>query len=290
MGRKINGNTGMKRGATLFAPMAAAALSGCILDLKVGELLLPRCIEDDCPDLPEHDLDALADLEHPGDFPMDPADEPGEAGEEGSACLERERLCADGLDQDCDGLTDCEDPECDGMACDDGNDCTGYDLCSGGACAGTLVVCLSDGCATRTCTGTSSCSVSFSPSGSPCNADSNPCMPGLCNGAGNCIASAVGDGASCGSEYRQRCCGGRCVDLFADNGNCGGCGISCGSRSCVILPSTSWAGCTCTVNVECRTSGTAWTCYNGYCNCQEDADCAPGQDCEEPAGHNYCHY
>ncbi len=45
-------------------------------------------------------------------------------------------LCADGLDNDHDGLTDCADPGCGGKVCDGGNTCTSGATCSGSSCTG----------------------------------------------------------------------------------------------------------------------------------------------------------
>src|SRR5437660_6906938 len=49
--------------------------------------------------------------------------------------------CADGLDDDGDGLTDCADPDCLGQACDDRNACTTGDTCLSAGCTGIQVGC-----------------------------------------------------------------------------------------------------------------------------------------------------
>jgi hypothetical protein len=66
----------------------------------------------------------------------------------GTSCTEDcelfESICDDGLDNDQDGLTDCEDPDCLGYSCNDTNGCTINDTCvSIGAegCHGTDVDC-----------------------------------------------------------------------------------------------------------------------------------------------------
>ncbi|MFT3838394.1 MAG: putative metal-binding motif-containing protein [Myxococcaceae bacterium] len=73
-----------------------------------------------------------------------------DAGVVGSACAnnnscvadggcvppEDSTLCANGLDDDQDGLTDCADPGCNGQMCDDANTCTTATTCSGTTCGG----------------------------------------------------------------------------------------------------------------------------------------------------------
>jgi hypothetical protein len=52
-----------------------------------------------------------------------------DAGEElVGACVPRENTCGNGLDDDGDGLVDCEDPDCSGLTCGDAG------ICSGGIC------------------------------------------------------------------------------------------------------------------------------------------------------------
>ena len=50
-------------------------------------------------------------------------------------------------------------PKADGTACNDGNACTYSDVCTTGVCGGTPITCNSDQCNTRSCNGTSSCTV-----------------------------------------------------------------------------------------------------------------------------------
>src|SRR5438874_266418 len=66
------------------------------------------------------------------------------------------------------GFTNCHP----NAPCNDSNACTYNDTCSGsGQCVGTAITCTSDQCNTRTCNGTSSCTVSPN-LGASCN-DSN---------------------------------------------------------------------------------------------------------------------
>jgi hypothetical protein len=194
----------------------------------------------------------------------------------------------------CNGTSECAVTYNDGSGCDDGEPCTYNDLCSSGSCRGTTISCVGDACISRTCNGTSSCTVSYIAAGTACPADTNACTQDVCDGAGNCTHPVMGNGASCGAAYEWRCCGGTCVNIFTSDANCGGCGITCQGRGCAIMPGTSYAGCHCVYNSHCQVNGPGWTCWDpgtgGYCNCQAHSDCAAGQVCEEPSGHNWCHY
>ncbi len=73
-----------------------------------------------------------------------------------------ETRCANGTDDDCDGVSDCADPDCSGKTCtDDSRPCTN-DVCGSGQCthlaapAGTVCRASNGGCdVAETCTGTS---------------------------------------------------------------------------------------------------------------------------------------
>jgi len=214
----------------------------------------------------------------------------------GGACAGAPIECESGecVDRACNGTQTCTQIPLTGDDCDDADPCTYGDRCNAGACAATPVVCASDPCATRSCDGTSTCNLAFSPAGTPCTEDGNPCTLEQCDGGGACVSRAAADGASCGEAYEERCCGGACTNIFASDAHCGGCGTHCDGRGCAILPGTSFAGCRCTFNSECLMNGPAWTCYDPgsgyYCNCHAAEDCAPGQTCQQPSGHNYCLY
>lgn len=186
-----------------------------------------------------------------------------------------------------------------GAACDDGQLCSYDDRCQAdGSCLGSVLSCVNEPCTARSCNGTSSCAVTFHGGDVGCE-DGNPCTVNVCNGAGACVTAAnVGDGTApdAGAPGR-RCCGGRLVDIWADQGHCGGCFISCQDRACVPYRTSSGiatAACYCAgSNAQCRINGAEWTCWNDpdwRCNCQSDADCAAGQQCDEPSGHNGCYY
>ncbi|MCZ7684133.1 MAG: hypothetical protein M5U28_37315 [Sandaracinaceae bacterium] len=51
-------------------------------------------------------------------------------------CPAATETCDNGVDDDCDGSTDCADPTCDGQACEDGAVCTGGETCQMRTCRG----------------------------------------------------------------------------------------------------------------------------------------------------------
>ena len=104
----------------------------------------------------------------------------------GPPCPPSETACADGEDDDCDGLLDCADPDCVGQACDDGSVCTESDVCTEGrVCGGTAVDC-DDGnvCTTDSCDPASGCAnennTASCDDGFWCNGP-DTCMDGSCS-------------------------------------------------------------------------------------------------------------
>ena len=115
-------------------------------------------------------------------------------------------ICGDGTDNNCDGLTDCEDPACNGQACDDHNACTVGDVCGNSTCGGTPKVCTNT---TVTCIATvgicwpsdGDCHFDPAPNGTPCDdadacTESDQCNNGICGG--NTIS--CDDGNSCTTD------------------------------------------------------------------------------------------
>jgi hypothetical protein len=77
--------------------------------------------------------------------------------------------------------------------CDDSNACTYNDVCSGSTCGGTAITCTTDACYTRTCNGSSSCTVVEKPH----------CGDTVCN-CGETSASCPADcGATCGLNVNE---------------------------------------------------------------------------------------
>ena len=95
----------------------------------------------------------------------------------GCGPVEAGALCANGLDDDGDGLTDCSDPSCNASACDDGMSCTKGTVCVGLACGGGMG---------QVCPAAPACSVT-----SMCLAD------GGCVFAAGPAGVACGDGGTC---------------------------------------------------------------------------------------------
>lgn len=56
-------------------------------------------------------------------------------------CQASEVACADGRDDDCDGMPDCADPDCEGSSCSDGSFCNGAETCGAGACRAGAAPC-----------------------------------------------------------------------------------------------------------------------------------------------------
>jgi Protein of unknown function (DUF1566) len=81
----------------------------------------------------------------------------------------------------------------DGTSCDDGNACTYGDICAAGTCSGTPILCDSDPCTTRTCNGTSTCTLGPpAPDGTACD-DGNVCDGTDTCTAGGCAGTMIVD-------------------------------------------------------------------------------------------------
>lgn len=184
-----------------------------------------------------------------------------DAGEQDSgSCPAKETNCADGVDDDCDQLTDCADPDCEAQGCDDLNPCTTGNTCAGGSCnRGTPVVC------------------DMPPS--PCMAQAGTCEAGT----GRCLYASLADGVQCGTAAAARCCGGTCINTTLNTANCGGCGLSCGmgqvcqpinQSTCSIEPIDTSGRCSCNATTPCP-RGQA--CTNGFCVPASATQCSPGQ-------------
>ncbi|MBX7100599.1 MAG: hypothetical protein K1X89_22990 [Myxococcaceae bacterium] len=196
------------------------------------------------------------------------------------ACAGPEKNCHDGLDDDCDGLTDCADSDCDQTACDDGDACTTGELCTAGACGGggrrncsaPPGICFDSVGVCDSASG--SCVYSPKPAGALCESSSS-CVSGkTCDGAGACDG---GTAAMCNTPP------GPC---FAPAGTC-----NTQDGGCVYMPKAMGTACddgnACTTGTTCNAQGqcaggTAVTCTaspgpcfaaTGTCN-PADAGCS----------------
>ncbi|MEK6926802.1 MAG: MopE-related protein [Nanoarchaeota archaeon] len=138
-------------------------------------------------------------------------------------------LCSDGVDNDCNGDTDCSDDAC--KSIDGDND--GSLLCDGDCNDNDVDILKSFGLEVtrRTCTDGKD---------NDCNnktdcQERTCCMNGICQGAdmGSTITPIAIGGRMITLNSPQVCCGGRAVETFIDSSNCGSCGNSCGTMSCV---------------------------------------------------------
>ena len=190
---------------------------------------------------------------------------PSDAGGlDAAVCIAHETNCADGKDDDCDGLTDCLDNDCGGLRCDDKDACTTGETCNQGLCnRGAALV---------------------------CNTPPNTCQAqnGSCTG-GACVYAPLADGTSCGPTLPERCCTGTCVNLTLTATNCGGCGLACAmgqvcqsinQEPLCLAPSDTSARCSCSATAPCPggADGGGQTCAaNGFCRPSAPAQCAPGE-------------
>ena len=115
-------------------------------------------------------------------------------------------VCGDGIDNDCDGLTDVADPQCSACVqdsdCDDGSVCTGIETCVAPNCvAGTPLDCDdSNVCTNDSCDPVSGCRYGYNTG--PCD-DGDFCTANdSCDGAGNCT---VNTGSPCTTQCMENC-------------------------------------------------------------------------------------
>lgn len=149
----------------------------------------------------------------------------------------------DGLDNDCDGVTDDNV-----IACDDGNPCT-IDYCTEGGCVFEYLPYGTE-CPDGLCDGGGNCIMDCTngcDDGNPCTIDycifgecvhenavvGTECPDGLCDGEGQCILNCVNgcdDGNPCTIDY---CVNGVCFNDFAEEGTVCPNGLCNGEGECI---------------------------------------------------------
>lgn len=198
--------------------------------------------------------------------------------------------CSDGLDNDCDGYTDCDDSDCAGHSvclcgngvCDPGEDCNGCpDDCIGsgsvGACGnGVCEPEFEEDCIScpNDCAGTQT----GKPSGRFCCGDGDGVNPVGC-GDPRCTSN----GYACGSTPETFCCGDGVCEGAEDSYNCEiDCGPSpfCGDSHCDAGEDV----CNCPDDCGAHPTNEAALCSDGIDNdCDGAADCDDGDCSTDPA-------
>jgi hypothetical protein len=114
---------------------------------------------------------------------LDTSDNESEKSNETSGVARGPEMCTDGIDNDGNGYTDCEDPACSNQACNDNSVCTTNDQCENFLCQGTPLQC-DDGniCTDDSCDPLSGCMYGY---------NTAPCDDALfCNGYDTCNAGS----------------------------------------------------------------------------------------------------
>jgi hypothetical protein len=170
----------------------------------------------------------------------------------------------------------------DGRTCNDGDACTYNDQCMKGACGGTAITCTDDQCNTKTCNGTSTCTVTPK-TGTACD-DGQACTyDDTCTATGACVGATI----SCTSDpysCTTLSCDGTstCASTPRTSGSCGdgnandcvsGTGTCNSSGQCTGITNVA-DGTPCNGGNLCMTGG---KCSSGTCTGGTPTIC-PGQD------------
>lgn len=194
----------------------------------------------------------------------------------GPPCPARETSCGDGIDEDCDGPTDCADTDCDHQACSGGR-CIGAVCCTtcergDGACAAS---------ATNNACGSGGAPCVACPECAPCNGGAcgapvagTSCTGGTCAGTPPTCCTGCVSGGTCMPGTSASACG--------DGGDaCIACAVGegCTSRGCCD-------GCTAPASGFCRSGRSGASCGNAGAEC---ASCPAGSTCcTVPTGGGMC--
>jgi hypothetical protein len=207
--------------------------------------------------------------------------------------------CLDGIDNDCDGLTDADDPNCHACStdgeCDDGRPCNGVERCVQGQCeSGPPLACgpsgdacqqlvcddlAADGpCVPRPvtdgtdCDDGDACTSGDHCTAGACGGTAYSCAPAqcqatsVCDGAGGCTTTPKADGTGCDDgepcTKDDHCTGGVCGGTAYDctPTDCQATSVCDGAGGCTTTPKADGTGCD---DGEPCTKGD--TCTGGVC-------------------------
>ncbi|MBI3182623.1 MAG: hypothetical protein HYZ28_10850 [Myxococcales bacterium] len=215
-----------------------------------------------------------------------------------------ETTCGDRLDNDCDGVADCDDADCEQRACDDRNACTSQDACRSGTCLGAeSVSCRDGGGPCRALAGACSpdsglCVYPPLDAGAGCPDDGIFCTDDRCDGLGSCVHPPKDGGTPCDDgnpcTAADRCSASACVGGPTKPCNSppgGGCFLVQGAcnpadAGCLYLPADAGTPCPSDGNpcTDDRCNGTG-ACQHpprsGPCN--DDNACTTGDYCDAGA-------
>ncbi|MFW6058125.1 MAG: putative metal-binding motif-containing protein, partial [Persicimonas sp.] len=214
-------------------------------DIKPGASEVCDGVDNDCDGDVDEGLDETFYADSDGDGYGDPSDttqdcsQPSGYVDNADDCDDTDaqinpgaaEVCDDQIDNDCDGLTDCEDGDCDGQVCGDGG--------GGATCHANLSACVEDVCdddIDNDLDGDTDCSDDDCANcdGDSCN-DNSQCVSGFCSTYDNtCYPATCDDGSQNGTETDVDC-GGECApcdddqscsdDSDCKSDNCNGTGV-----------------------------------------------------------------
>ena len=204
-------------------------------------------------------------------------------------------VCTAAAGGTCDPILDCQYAICTPSTCLPTVGCQTAD-CDGNVCARTNLCsaaedCCSGTCVTRGCSDSDACTTDSCTAGG-CRNERIVCPQCRRCSGGLCVPDPSSEHTRCTSGGGSRCCGGNCVDVASNEGNCGGCGIACSATSTCSSRAGLGPVCSCVLDSECPgVGGTQWVCtLENACSCISPLACAPTQTCEGAPGAMICVY